>query len=63
MTIEKPKYPSETCDKFMLRFNADGMRQELKERAAKNERSLNGELLYLVKLGLKAEQQAQGAKA
>jgi plasmid stability protein len=49
-------------DRFILRFNVDGLRKELKVRAATNERSLNAEILYLIKRGLAAEQ-AQGVAA
>lgn len=63
MTATKQKPPSDTCDKFLLRFNLDGLRKELKIRAAQNERSLNGEILYLIKLGMKAEQQPKGVPA
>ena len=63
MTTEKEKYPSDTHDKFMLRFSTDGLRKQLKVRAAENDRSLNGEIMYLIKRGLQAEQQPQGAQA
>lgn len=63
MTATKQKPPSDTCDKFLLRFNLDGLRKELKIRAVQNERTLNGEILYLIKLGMKAEQQPQGVQA
>lgn len=63
MTATKQKPPSDTCDKFLLRFNLDGLRKELKIRAAQNERTLNGEILYLIKLGMKAEQQPKGVQA
>lgn len=59
MDVAKPKPPSATCDKFIVRFNADGLRKELKVRAAQNERSLNAEILYLIKQGMTTE---QGAK-
>lgn len=47
--------PSRTSDQFVVRFYDDGMRQQLKVRAALNERTLNAEILYLVKKGLAAE--------
>lgn len=53
------KPPSETCDKFIVRFNADGLRKQLKIRAAQNERSLNAEILFLIKRGLAAEQEVK----
>lgn len=61
--METKKPPSDTCDKFILRFNVDGLRKQLKVRAAENERTLNAEILYLIKRGLAAEQQPQGAAA
>lgn len=62
MTTKQPP-PSATCDKFILRFSVDGLRKDLKVRAAENERTLNAEILYLIKRGLRAEQQHQGAQA
>lgn len=50
-------------DKFILRFNVDGLRKQLKVRAAENERTLNAEILFLIKRGLAAEKQPQGAQA
>lgn len=41
---KKPPAPSDTADKFMLRL-PDGMRDRLKEEAAKNKRSLNAEIV------------------
>lgn len=55
-----PKPPS---DKFILRFHVDGVRKELKIRAAQNERTLNSEILFLIERGLQAEKQAQGAQS
>lgn len=54
MNAKQPP-PSATCDKFILRFNVEGLRKELKIRAAKNERTLNAEILYLIKRGAEAE--------
>lgn len=63
MTETKQKPPNDTCDRFIVRFNVDGLRKELKVRAAENERTLNAEILYLIKRGLVAEQQTEGAQA
>ena len=41
-------YPSEAADKFMLRF-PDGLRQQVKIEAAKNNRSMNAEVVYHLK--------------
>lgn len=54
--------PSDQADKFMLRLHDDGLRKQLKIRAIENERTLNAEILYLVKLGLKADQAKGAAK-
>ena len=60
MTEPNRKPPSDTCDKFILRFNVDGLRKALKIRAAENERTLNAEILYLIKRGMRSEQQTAG---
>lgn len=56
--------PSATADKFLMRFHQDGLRKELKLRAVQNERTLNAEIIYLIKRGLDAEKakEAQHAK-
>lgn len=56
MTENESKQPSVTAGNFLLRFYPDGLRKELKVRAAQNERTLNAEVLYLIKRGLEAEQ-------
>ena len=58
----KPPGPRQSEDKFLLRFHDDGLRRDLKVRAAQNERTLNAEILYLIKRGLQIEQ-AQRAQA
>lgn len=63
MTTEKSKPPSEVADKFLLRLYGEGLRKELKVRAAMNDRTLNAEILHLIKRGMKSEQQPQGAQA
>lgn len=55
MKNEKLKDTHAGDDRFIVRFHDDGMRQSLKLRAAKNERSLNAEILYLLKKGIAAE--------
>lgn len=47
---------------FVIRFPDAEVRKELKIRAAKNERSLNSEILYLIKRGLATEQQSEGGQ-
>lgn len=49
---------SQSGDKFILRFHDPGMRKSLKVRAAQNERTLNAEILFLLKKGLEADQSA-----
>ena len=46
----------------MLRFHDGELRKDLKVRAAQNERTLNSEIIYLIKRGMEAEQQPQGAQ-
>lgn len=43
--MAKPQYPSEKLDQYMLRF-PDGMREQLKDIAASNGRSLNAEIIH-----------------
>ncbi|MDP4076248.1 Arc family DNA-binding protein [Acidovorax sp. A1169] len=63
MTTETKVQQRDESDKFLLRLHADGLRKQLKIRAAENERTLNAEILYLIKLGLRAEEQQQGPHA
>lgn len=50
------QHPSQDSDKYVLRFTEHGIRAQLKSRAALNNRTLNGEINYLIKRGLEAEQ-------
>ncbi|MCD2163823.1 Arc family DNA-binding protein [Comamonas koreensis] len=52
----------ERKDQFVLRFPESNMRKEIKARAAMNERSMNAELIYLIKRG-QAEEQKKSAAA
>lgn len=45
------KYPSDQQDQYMLRF-PDGMRDKLKDEAAKNGRSMNAEIIMRLELSL-----------
>ena len=38
------KYPSERAEKFVVRFDAPGVREALREVAARNRRSMNAEI-------------------
>lgn len=49
-----PRVPSRGSDQFNLRF-PDGMRESLKEEAAKNGRSLNAEIIHRLETTLKME--------
>lgn len=42
--MSKEPYPSETADRFIVRF-PDGMRDRIKEAAAANNRSMNAEII------------------
>ncbi len=42
--MSKDQYPSETSDRYIVRF-PDGMRDMLKQLAAENKRSLNAEII------------------
>lgn len=42
--MSKEPYPSETADRFIVRF-PDGMRDRIKEAAAENNRSMNAEII------------------
>lgn len=56
MKTQTDKPPSATADKFLMRFHQDGLRKKLKVRAAQHERTLNAEILYLIKRGLEVEE-------
>lgn len=45
----------QTADKYILRFSEEGLRKQLKVRAAQNDRSLNAEITYLIKRGMESE--------
>lgn len=60
MTNER-KFPSESADKIMLRFYGNVKRDVIKQRAARNRRSMNSEILSLIESGLNAEQPKENA--
>ena len=49
--MREKRYPSEKADRFVLRM-PDGLRACVKDRAQQNERSMNSELIYLIKKGI-----------
>lgn len=48
--------PSHTMDRYIIRFDEQGLREKIKLQAAAENRTLNGQLLHLIKLGLMAKQ-------
>lgn len=51
--MREKRYPSERADRFMLRF-PDGLRDCVRDRADKNERSMNSEIIFLIKKGMES---------
>jgi hypothetical protein len=52
--MARPKYPSDNVDRFLVRM-PDGLREQIKERARKNMRSANGEIVWMLQRLLEAE--------
>lgn len=48
---EIQKSPSRDSDKYIVRFK-DGMRSKIKEHAARNNRTMNAEILSLLEKGM-----------
>jgi hypothetical protein len=42
--MAEKRYPSQRAEQFVIRFEAEGIRDRLKELAALNRRSLNAEI-------------------
>ncbi|QNQ62528.1 Arc family DNA-binding protein [Brucella sp. 6810] len=51
--MPRKKYPSDEIDKTMVRFPA-GMMDWIKASAAKNDRSMNGEIIHILRERMKA---------
>jgi plasmid stability protein len=49
------KYPSETADKFVVRL-PDGMRERIKDKASRNHRTMNAEILHVLDRALAADE-------
>ncbi len=49
--MSKEPYPSETADRFIVRF-PDGMRDRIRDEAAKNNRSMNAEIIARLEASL-----------
>lgn len=54
LAMSKEPYPSETADRFIVRF-PEGMRDRLKAIAAENGRSLNAEIVYRLQTTLEMD--------
>lgn len=50
-------------DRFILRFPSEGQRDQIKAQAARNHRSMNAEVLYLIERGWEAVYGKQGSKS
>ena len=48
-------------DKFIIRFDTAEQRGQLKSRAAKNKRTMNSEILFLLDYGIKVVDRNQNA--
>ena len=51
---------SNTADKYVIRF-PEGMRDALKKVAAENERTMNGEIIYRLKMSLDTNGKGEAA--
>ncbi|QNQ62417.1 Arc family DNA-binding protein [Brucella sp. 6810] len=51
--MPRKKYPSDFKDKSVVRF-PDGMMDWIKASAAKNDRSMNGEIIHILRERMKA---------
>lgn len=51
--MKEKRYPSEQADRFMFRMPS-GLRDCIKDRAARNERSMNSEIIFLIKKGMES---------
>jgi len=61
MTNNESTTAKQPSDKVMLRMHDAGLRKHIKVRAAMNERTMNAEILFLIKRGLEAEADKEGA--
>lgn len=53
--MTKKQYPSNSANRVTLRFDGAQMKLIIKERAAKNRRAMNSEILHLIEVGLDVE--------
>lgn len=43
--------PSKSADRYLIRFK-EGMRSTIKQRAARNNRTMNAEIIFLIEKGM-----------
>jgi plasmid stability protein len=55
--MAEKRYPSQRAEQFVIRFEAEGIRDRLKELAALNRRSLNAEINARLSASLAAEKE------
>ena len=55
MKTDQPNHPSDKADKYLLRFERPGHREQLKAMAAREKRSLNKQILLLIEAGEAAQ--------
>lgn len=58
MTKDRKPYPSETQDRYIVRF-PDGMRDRIREEAEKNGRSMNAEIIHALQAHYRALEQEE----
>lgn len=58
--MTKKNFPSDSLDKFMLRFPS-GMREQIKEESNKNGRSMNAEIVHRLEVSFIADQNSAAA--
>lgn len=49
--MQKQQAPSEKADRYLIRFK-EGMRSTIKQQAAKANRTMNAEILFLIEKGM-----------
>ena len=54
--LERPRYPSEMKECFMVRL-PDGTRDQVREMAEKNHRSMNSQFVFLIQAAIVKEKQ------
>lgn len=57
----KNKHPSQAADRIILRFDDKEMKPMIKQRAVKNRRPMNSEILHPIEAGLAVETTKENA--